>query len=120
LFFDPGQNLQQSLLGDNQGVTVTEKNPALAPAILSGKGDVRHNNFIRLDAKALASVSAAKSALVSGAADGYLQQDAVGLAGRPDDVSFVMHKLKSISLLKSPLRPPIFKGEDRGFFLKVR
>jgi hypothetical protein len=55
------------------------------------KSDIFHNDGIGFDSEALALVSPAEGAFITGATYGYLQQNAVGFAGGPYDVSFIVH-----------------------------
>jgi len=83
--------MQQAFLGYDQSVAIAQKYPALASAVLGGKRNVGHDLFIGFDFEALTCVGATECAFIMGAADRYLQEDTVGFAGRPDNVTFVVH-----------------------------
>jgi len=95
-------------LGDYQHIAITEKHPALPPTVRGGKSNIFHDDFIGLYAESLPSVCSAESALVAGAPHGYLQQNAVRLAGRPDDVALIVHKFfPDYSSLENPF--PVYQ-----------
>ena len=62
---DLGQNFEQPFLGYDHCVAVAQENPALAPAILGGKGDVRHDDVVGFDPEAFPLVGPAEGAFVA-------------------------------------------------------
>jgi hypothetical protein len=59
---------------------------------MGGKLDILHDNVMGLDLEPFSLISSAKRTFVVRTADRYLQQDTVGLAGRSNHISFVMHQ----------------------------
>jgi hypothetical protein len=55
------------------------------------KSDIFHNDRIGFDSEALALVSPAEGAFITGTSYGYLQQNAVGFTGGSYDISFIVH-----------------------------
>jgi hypothetical protein len=65
------------------------------------KIDIGIYDVIAFYPESLSPVSSAEGTLVARAAHGYLQQYAVGLAGRADNVSFVVHENQSSIFMES-------------------
>jgi hypothetical protein len=91
MLVDPVDDPHQALLRNDEGIAVHEEHFVLALHILGGEKNVAQDNAVILDGESLVLVSPAKAALVVAAAEGYLEEDAVGFAGRPDAHPFVMH-----------------------------
>ena len=85
------KDTHQPFLGNDQGIAVHQKEAVLMRHVPCGKKDVAEDDAILLDPEALVRIRSAKGTAVMGTAQGDLQQDAVGLAGRPDAISFIMH-----------------------------
>ncbi len=84
-----------SFLGNNEGIAVTEKYPPLPAAVVGREFNIGHDDLFGLDFKSFTYVGTTESTLVAGTAHGDLQQNAVGLAWRPDDITFVMQIVSS-------------------------
>jgi hypothetical protein len=101
----------QAFLRNDQRIAVAQENPPLAFAVLSCKGDILHDDVVRFDPEPLAPIGAAKGAFVVRTAHRHLQQNRVGLAGGPDDITFVMHE--NLLRFRDDRTALIFYGEDQ-------
>jgi hypothetical protein len=106
-----GQDLEQPLRGQHQGVAVTQEHAAdrLHVAIVDrGFFHVLRHDVERLHPEALhrVTVHAAVGAPVVAAADGHLQQQALGLAGRAEDVADVVHAAAAFVVSRPGLAAP--------------
>jgi len=88
---NPFEEGAQPRLRQDQGVAVAEEEAPDRGKMAGRIIDIGPDNLLGGDSEALPLVHAAKGALVVGATGGYLQQDAVGLAGRTVDGSLVVH-----------------------------
>jgi hypothetical protein len=85
------EDVDESLLRDDEGVAVAEEELVDLTDPPGCILQIFFDLLEALDAETLVFEARAEGAPVVRAADGDLQQQAVGLAGRPDDVSFVFH-----------------------------
>ena len=67
-----------------------KKHPALALPEVCRKSDILHDNGVRFYTKPFPFVCATECTLVPGTPHGYLQQNAVGFAGRSDYISLIV------------------------------
>jgi hypothetical protein len=88
---DAAEYLDEFFLGQAQDIAIRQKNSLPAPAIAGRKIKILRKNLPVLQAKNLIPVRGAESAFVVGTANRNLENYAVGLAWRPDDVALVIH-----------------------------
>ena len=93
---DIGKDLLQPGIGDDKGISICEKDPLLVPAIAGGKGNIFSNGCCLLDPEANPLVGPAECTFVMGTADSDLQDNAVGLTGRPDYVALIVHVVDTV------------------------
>jgi hypothetical protein len=89
--FDAAEYLDKFCLRQAQDIAIRQKNSLLAPAIAGRKIKVSRDNSPVLQAKNLIPVRGAESAFVMGTTNRHLEDYAVGLTRRPDDVTLVIH-----------------------------
>ena len=78
-------------MGQGQGITVGEEQGGMTPAPGGGKIEIRLDLRPGFDPEGFGAIGAAEGAAVVGAAGGHLEDQGKGLAGRPDDVSLIIH-----------------------------
>jgi hypothetical protein len=111
-------------LGNDEGVTVHEEDAVLSSHVLGCEPNVTRYNLVILDGEPFVLVGAAKRALIMRTAQGDLQQDAVGLAGRPDAIPLVVHAFvvkseihdRAVSIGNNIQKPKI-SDHNSGFFV---
>jgi hypothetical protein len=74
--------------------------------VVGGKIDIGFDNGVVLDAEAALRIHRAETAFVVGAAGGDLQENGVGLTGRPEHISLVVH-LSMVCSANGCLRLPL-------------
>ena len=85
------QQCRQLRLRQDQNITVRQEHPPQERQVFGGVPDVRIDNGLVLETKTLAFVRTAKGAFIVGTSHRHLDENALRLAGRPNDVPFVMH-----------------------------
>jgi hypothetical protein len=91
MLFDPFKDPNEPFLGYNQCISIHQKDPVLPLHVLGGEKDIAQDDLVVFDGKSLVFVGPAKGALIVRTSKCHLEQDAEGLAGRPDAGSFIVH-----------------------------
>ena len=91
VFTDPFQNHQKLFVGKHHGISIRQEDPLHSPVGPPCHVQILQHLVYIPDPELLILIHAAKGAQIMGAADGYLHDQAVGLAGRPENISLVSH-----------------------------
>ena len=78
---------------NNQSVAIGQENRPLPPAVPGGKCKILFNFRLLFYSELLIPVGTAERAAVMGTSDRNLENDRIPLAWRPDNRSFVFHRL---------------------------
>jgi hypothetical protein len=106
---DPVEDPHESLLRNDEGISVHKKDPVLPFHVLGGEQNVTQNDLIILDLESLVFVRTAKGALIMGTTQGDLKQDTIGFAGGSDTIPFIMHSFAFNNSLHKVAIPCIFR-----------
>ncbi len=93
MLLDTIEDPHEPFLGDDDGIPIHKEDPFYSLHIFRGKEDVGQNGVVILDPEPLLLIGPAEGTPVMGTPYGYLEQDAVGLAGWPNAVPLVVHAL---------------------------